>query len=65
VALPAVRTGDATARILGVAQSERQDLIVLGSRGHTGVRRAVLGSVARGVLTAAETSVLIVKAPPG
>jgi monovalent cation/proton antiporter MnhG/PhaG subunit len=65
VALPAVRTGDATARILGVAQSERPDLIVLGSRGHTGVRRAVLGSVARGVLTAAETSVLIVKAPPG
>ncbi len=56
-----VRTGDAGGRIRAVAASESVDLIVLGTRGHTGVRRMVLGSVAREILAFAAPSVLVVR----
>jgi nucleotide-binding universal stress UspA family protein len=61
-AIARVRTGDAAARILAVAEGESVDLIVLGSRGRTGLRRALLGSVGREVLSSARTSVLVVRA---
>ncbi len=52
--------GDAAHRLLETAESRGTGLIVLGSRGRTGVTRAVLGSVARNVLHHAHCSVLIV-----
>ena len=58
-----VRTGDAAGTILALAEASAADLIVVGSRGNTGLRRAVLGSVARDVLARAPTSVLVVRAP--
>ena len=36
-------------------------MLVLGTRGHTGLRRLLLGSVARNVLIHAPCSVLIVR----
>jgi len=58
-----VRNGDAAARIDAFAEAESIDLVVLGSRGRTGLRRTFLGSVARDVLSSAATSVLVVRAP--
>ena len=57
-----VRTGDAAAQIVTFAAGHGADLIVVGTRRRTGLRRAILGSVGRSVLTSAEASVLIVKA---
>lgn len=56
-----VREGDAAAEIVASARRANADLIVMGSRGRTGVARAVLGSVARDVLQHARCSVLIVR----
>ncbi len=53
--------GDAAHRILETAQDRASGLIVLGSRGRTGIVRAMLGSVARNVLHHAKASVLIVR----
>jgi len=55
-----MRQGDAAAEIVASAERSNADLIVMGSRGHGGLRRAVLGSVARDVLQHAHCSVLIV-----
>ena len=52
--------GDAAAEIIAVANESDADLVVVGSRGQTGLKRIVLGSVARNVLAAGETSVLVV-----
>ncbi len=60
-AVSIVRTGDAATRILEVARAEAADVIVLGSRGQTGVRRAFLGSVGRSVVSSADVSVLVVE----
>jgi nucleotide-binding universal stress UspA family protein len=60
-AAPFVQHGDAASRIVAFAEARSVDLVVIGSRGHTGVRRTLLGSVARDVLAAAEASVLIVR----
>ena len=53
--------GDAAAGIIEEASSWRADLIVLGSRGLTGLSRLLLGSVARNVLQGGATSVLVVR----
>jgi nucleotide-binding universal stress UspA family protein len=53
--------GDAAAEIVASADRVNADLIVMGSRGRTGLARAVLGSVARDVLQHARCSVLIVR----
>ena len=54
-----IRIGDAAAEL--IAATSETDLIVLGSRGRTGLPRLVLGSVARRVLQHAAASVLIVR----
>jgi nucleotide-binding universal stress UspA family protein len=49
----------AASAILGIAESEDADLIVVGNRGMTGARR-VLGSVPNSVAHGARCAVLIV-----
>lgn len=56
-----MRAGDAAGEIVAVATQQGSDLIVLGSRGRTGLTRLVLGSVARNVLSGSDASVLIVR----
>jgi nucleotide-binding universal stress UspA family protein len=57
-----VREGDPAPQIIAFADEREADLIVLGSRGQTGLSRLVLGSVARNVLFGTSASVLIVHA---
>ena len=58
-----LRTGDAAGEIISEADDLGADLIVVGSRGRTGLARLVLGSVARNVLHGSRASVLVVHAP--
>lgn len=62
----AVHDGDPSHQIVDYARTHGTGLLVLGTRGHTGLRRLLLGSVARNVLLHAPCSVLIVRetAPP-
>jgi nucleotide-binding universal stress UspA family protein len=60
-ATPVVRSGDPAQELVAYAREERTGLLVLGTRGHTGLRRLLLGSVARNVLIHAPCSVLIVR----
>jgi nucleotide-binding universal stress UspA family protein len=55
-----MRDGDAAGEIIAVAQKRGADLIVLGSRGRTGLTRLLLGSVARNVLSGSTASILVV-----
>ena len=55
--------GDAADQILKVARAEGVDLIVLGTHGHTGVARLLMGSVAESVLRKAPCPVLTVRSP--
>ena len=57
------RVGDPAAQIVDAAREANADLIVMGSRGRTGLPRLLLGSVARNVLTHAPCSVLIASRP--
>jgi len=54
-----MREGDAAAEIIAAAETDNSDLIVIGSRGQTGLTRLVLGSVARAVLFHSPCSVLV------
>ena len=56
-----VRDGDVAAEIIAVVERQGADLVVLGSRGRTGLTRLLLGSVARNVLSGSTASVLIVR----
>jgi nucleotide-binding universal stress UspA family protein len=47
--------------ILDYAEKQNIDLIVIGSKGKTGLRRMLLGSVTQGVLTYAHCPVLLVR----
>jgi len=58
-----LREGHAGAEIVAEAEEWGADVIVLGSRGHTGLARLILGSVAKSVLTHAHCSVLVVHEP--
>ncbi len=60
---PEVRRGDAAAQVMAAAQESGADLVVVGSRGHTGLKRMLLGSVARNVVTGSDASVLVVHDP--
>ena len=55
--------GDPAHQIVKVARAREAGLIVLGTRGQTGLRRLILGSVARNVLLHAPCSVLVVREP--
>jgi nucleotide-binding universal stress UspA family protein len=56
-----VRDGDPAHEIIAVASTLDAGLIVVGTRGQTGLRRLILGSVARKVLLHASCSVLVVR----
>jgi len=58
-----LREGDPAHEIVSVARERGAGLIVVGSRGQTGLRRLILGSVARNVLLHASCSVLVVREP--
>ena len=58
------RDGDPADEIVRIAAELDADLIVIGSRGRTGLTRLVLGSVARQVLRHATSSVLVVHPAP-
>jgi len=47
--------------ILDVAKAVKADLIIMGSHGHSGLNRLMLGSVANEVVTQAKSAVLITK----
>ena len=56
-----IRDGDPAHEIVAVAREREAGLIVVGTRGQTGLRRLILGSVARNVLLHAPCSVLVVR----
>jgi len=47
--------------IVNYAEGKNADLIVIGTRGRTGLRRLLLGSVASGVVAHAKCSVLVIR----
>jgi universal stress protein A len=55
------QTGDPVNTIVETAKHKRADLIVMGTRGRSGLSRLVLGSVAQGVLGAALCTVITVR----
>lgn len=57
----APQTTSVAAAIVRYAEDEKVDLIVVGTRGRSGVTRMLLGSVASGVVTYAHCPVLVVK----
>jgi nucleotide-binding universal stress UspA family protein len=57
----AVRQGDPRTVIVDEATEWRADLIVVGSHGHTGLTRLLLGSVAQAVVAHAPCSVEVVR----
>ena len=59
-----VAKGEVRSTILDFAADYRADLIVVGSHGHTGLERLLLGSVAESVVRHARTSVLVVRKKP-
>ncbi len=56
-----IKTGESPDEIVFLAMDKKVDLIVLGSRGETGVRRILIGSTAQEVIRFARCSVLVVK----
>jgi nucleotide-binding universal stress UspA family protein len=60
-AIADVREGPAAQVVIDVAKETGADLIVIGSRGQSGLQRLLLGSVARSVLLHVPCSVLITR----
>jgi nucleotide-binding universal stress UspA family protein len=56
------RAGAATDEILACAKAEGAGLIVMATRGRSGIRRVLMGSVAESVLRRAPVPVLLVRA---
>ncbi len=56
-----IRGVAASEGIMAIANEVSADLIIMGSHGHTGFKKMVLGSVAQNVLTQSHIPVLIVK----
>jgi nucleotide-binding universal stress UspA family protein len=55
--------GNPVDEILKAAREIRADLIVMGTRGRSGLRRVLMGSVAEGVMRQAPCPVLTVRTP--
>jgi nucleotide-binding universal stress UspA family protein len=58
-----LRTGGVAEEIVGLAEELRVGLIVVGSRGRGGLRRALMGSVSDLVVRHAHCPVLVVRSP--
>ena len=56
-----VREGPPGEAIVDVARDRSAEVIVIGSRGHTGLRASMLGSVSNGVIHHAPCPVLVVR----
>jgi nucleotide-binding universal stress UspA family protein len=56
-----VTAGSILAEIVTYAESKNFNLIIIGTRGKTGLKRMLLGSVASGVVTYAHCPVLVVR----
>jgi nucleotide-binding universal stress UspA family protein len=56
-----VREGDPAQTLIDVAEENDADLIAVGARGHSGLRRFALGSVSSKLSHSAPTSLLIVR----
>jgi nucleotide-binding universal stress UspA family protein len=59
--VPGAQTTQPAEAILHAAEKENVALIVLGTRGRTGLSRALMGSVAESVLRQAPCGVVVVK----
>jgi nucleotide-binding universal stress UspA family protein len=55
-----VQRGDPVTEILRMAEDGASDLIVMGTHGRSGIKRALLGSVAENVVHRAPCPVLVV-----
>ena len=56
-----LRKGKVDLEIVALAEELRADLIVMGCRGHRGIRRAIEGSISDGVIRHAPCPVLVVR----
>ena len=59
--LLAPRTQGAVKAILEYVEQQHIDLLVVGTRGNTGIKKMLLGSVANGLLTLANCPVMVIK----
>ena len=62
--VPILKWGNVTETVLQTAAEEQCDLIVLGSRGLSGFKRLMLGSISNAVTAKAQCPVLVIKQPP-
>jgi len=53
--------GEVDLEIVGLAEELGADLIVMGCRGHRGIRRAIEGTISDGVISHARCPVLVVR----
>lgn len=60
-----LRRGDPDAEIVAVAEELGAGLIVMGSRGHGGIKRALMGSVSDSVVRHAHCPVMVIRAGDG
>lgn len=58
-----IEAPDAAQTIVDFADDQQVDLIMIASRGHSGLTRVILGSVAERVLKAAPCPVLFIRVP--
>jgi len=56
-----IKRGNIANEIISIANKEKLDLIVMGSKGRSGVMDAIMGSVAQRVSSAAKQPVLLIK----
>ena len=59
--LLAPRTQGAVKAILEYVEQQHIDLLVVGTRGNTGIKKMLFGSVANGLLTLANCPVMVIK----
>ena len=56
-----IKRGNVAGEIIAIANKEKFDLIVMGSKGRTGIVDALIGSIAQKVSNAAKQPVLLIK----